>query len=65
MFPGAPKISIQEILDKTGTKPEFMQMVKKKKLEYYGHMPRTEEDGLDEDISEGCVPGKRERNQSI
>jgi len=51
------------VLRKAGTGPFLLQSVKKRKLSYYGHVLRQEENCTEKEIMKGATSGQRRRGR--
>jgi len=49
------------VLNKAGVKRELLDIVKARKLAYYGHTMRKQRSCLEEDIMQGTMPSARRR----
>ena len=49
------------VLRKAGTEPFSLQLVKKRKLSYYGHVLRKEGNCMEKEIMQGTTSGQRRR----
>ena len=51
------------VLDKAGVKRELLDIVKARKLAYYGHTMRKQGSRLENEIMQGTMPGARRRGR--
>jgi len=51
------------VLNKAGVKRELLVTVKARKLAYYGHTMRKQENCLEKEIMQGTMPGARRRGR--
>jgi len=51
------------VLNKAGVKRELLDIVKARKLAYYGHTMRKQRSCLEEDIMQGTIPSARRRGR--
>ena len=51
------------VLNKAGVKRELLDIVKARKLAYYGHTMRKQGSCLEKDIMQGTMPGARRRGR--
>ena len=53
----------ESVLDKAGVKRELLDVIKARKLAYYGHTMRKQGSCLEKEIVLGTMPGARERGR--
>jgi len=52
------------VLRKAGTEPFLLQSVKKRKLSYYGHVLRKEENCMEKEIMQGTTCGQKRKGRA-
>jgi len=53
----------ESVLDKAGVKRELLDIIKARKLAYYGHTMRKQGSCLEKEIVLGTMPGARRRGR--
>jgi len=53
----------ESVLDKAGVKRELLDVIKARKLAYYGHTMRKQGSCLEKEIVLGTMPGARRRGR--
>jgi len=53
----------ESVLDKAGVKRELLDIIKARKLAYYGHTMRKQGSCLEKEIVLGTMPGARRRRR--
>jgi len=59
----AAKTTNEWVLNKAGVKKELLNIVKERKLAYYGHSMRKQGNCLEKEIIQGTMPGARRRRR--